>query len=319
MPLPTQTGSGITISGGEILANVVEKVQEFIEDFITDTLSGMAQSCLVRAGNTITDVVDVMGDSITKTPQTWNSDLFTKLKAISDTAIMPIAIAIMSIIICYDLITACIDRNNMKDFDLGIYLRFGIKGWVAIYFMNNVFTICSAFFEIGASIAKTALEKLFDETAMDMSTLESESFKNILSGLSIGDLGLACILSLLVYIISIAVMVIVMVVTAGRMIEVLIYFSAAPIPFATMTNKEWSNVGFSFLKNIFALALQAFFIVVVLAIYVILFTTNVTGIDKITGLKSLSAVLLQWICYSVVCCFMLLKTSSISKSICGAH
>lgn len=301
------------------MANVVEKVQEFVEDFITDTLSGMAQSSLVRAGNTITGVVDVMSDSVTQTPQAWNSELFTKMKAISDSAIMPIAIAIMSMIICYDLITACMDSNNMKDFDLGIFIRFGVKGWVAIYFMNNVFTICGALFEIGASIAQTALDKLFDETAIDMAALESENFKTVLSSLSIGDLGLACILSLLVYIISIAVMVIVMVVTAGRMIEILIYFSAAPIPFATMTNKEWSNVGFSFLKNVLALALQAFFIVVVLAIYVILFTTKVTGLDSVTGLKSLSGVLLQWICYSVVCCFMLLKTGSISKSICGAH
>lgn len=301
------------------MANVVEKVQEFVEDFITDLLSGMAQSSLIRAGNTITDVVDVMSDSVTQTPQTWNAELFNKLKAISDSAIMPIAIAIMTMIICYDLITACIDKNNMKDFDLGIFFQFGIKGWVAIYFMNNVFTICGALFEVGASIAQTALDKLFDETAIDMAALETSEFKLVLSSLSIGDLGLACILSLLVYIISIAVMVIVLIVTAGRMIEVLIYFSAAPIPFATMTNKEWSNVGFSFLKNILALALQAFFIVVVLAIYVILFTTNVTGIAEVHGLKSLSSVLLQWICYSVVCCFMLLKTGSISKSICGAH
>lgn len=301
------------------MANVVEKVQEFIEDFITDLLSGMAQSSLVRAGNTITDVVDVMSDSVTQTPQTWNAELFNKLKAISDSAIMPIAIAIMTIIICYDLITACIDKNNMKDFDLGIFLQFGIKGWVAIYFMNNVFTICGALFEVGSSIAKTALDTLFDETAVDMAVLGTAEFKSVLSSLSIGDLGLACILSLLVYIISIAVMVIVLIVTAGRMIEVLIYFSAAPIPFATMTNKEWSNVGFSFLKNILALALQAFFIVVVLAIYVILFTTKVTGLSEVHGLESLSSVLLQWICYSVVCCFMLLKTGSISKSICGAH
>lgn len=301
------------------MANVIEKAQEAIENFITNQLSEMTQSSLVRAGDTITGVVDAMSDSITKTPQTWNNDLFVKLKAISDSAIMPIAIAIMTIIICYDLITACIDRNNMKDFDTGIFFRFAIKGWVAIYFINNVFTICGALFEVGASVAKIALDKLFDETVIDMATLGSHEFKMVLKSLSIGDLGLACVLSLLVYIISIAVMVIVMVVTAGRMIEVLIYFSAAPIPFATMTNKEWSNVGFSFLKNILALALQAFFIVVVLAIYVILFTTNVTGIEEIEGLKSLSGVLLQWICYSVVCCFMLLKTGSISKSICGAH
>lgn len=307
------------------MANVVEKVQEFIEDFITDTLSDMAQSCLVRAGNTITDVADLMGDSVTVTPQEWNKGaegtktVYETLKGISDTAIMPLAVAILAIIICYDLITAVMDSNNMKEFDLGIFLRFGIKGWVAIYFMNNAFTICGAFFEVGAWVAKTASDTLGKNTIEEMETLSSDKFKNMLESLSMGDLGLACILSLLVYIISLAVMVIVMVVTAGRMIEILIYFSAAPIPFATMTNKEWNNVGYSFLKNILALALQAFFIIVVLSIYTTLFTSNVAGLEEIKGLKSLSGVLLQWICYSVVCCFTLLKTGSISKSICGTH
>ena len=303
----------------------MSKVVEKIEEFITENLSEMTQSMLIRAGNTITDVADLMGDSVTVTPQNWNKGaegsktVFETLKVISDTAIMPLAVAILAIIICYDLITAVMDSNNMKEFDLGIFLRFGIKGWVAIYFMNNAFTICGAFFEIGAWIAKTASDTLGANTIEEMKTLSSPEFRMVLQSMSVGDLGLAVILSLFVYVISIAVMVIVMVVTAGRMIEILVYFSAAPIPFATMTNKEWNNVGYSFLKNILALALQAFFIVVVLSIYTTLFTSNVTGLDGIDGVKSLSDVLLQWICYSVICCFMLLKTGSISKSICGAH
>lgn len=303
------------------MANIAEK----IEEFITDILSGSAQSSLIRAGKTIMDVADLMGDSVTVTPQNWNKTtedtktVFDTLRSISDTAVMPLAVSILAIIICYDLITAVMDTNNMKEFDLGIFLRFGIKGWVAIYFMNNAFTICEAFFEIGAWVAKTASDTLGKNSIEEIEILSSAEFKTMLSSLPIGDLGLACILSLLVYIISMAVMVIVMVVTAGRMIEILIYFSAAPIPFATMTNKEWNNVGYSFLKNILALALQAFFIVVVLSIYTTLFTTNVTNIDKIDGLESLSGILLQWICYSIICCFTLLKTGSISKSICGAH
>lgn len=299
--------------------NVVEKIQEFITDFITDMLSEFTQSCLIRAGNTISDVIDIMGDNITKTPASWNSELYTKLEGITNAAVMPIAIGIMAIILCYDLISACMDSNNMKDFDTAIFFRFAIKGWVAIYFMNHVFTICSAFFDIGSSIAKTAMTDLFKETTMDFSHLASTEFKTVLSSLSIGDLALSSLLSCFVYLVSMVVMIIVLMVTTGRIIEALIYFCAAPIPFATMTNNEWKNVGYAFLKNILALALQAFFIVVVLAIYEILFTTNVTGLEEIGGLKSLSTVLLKWICYSIICCFMLLKTGSISKSICATH
>ncbi len=116
---------------------------------------------------------------------------------------------------------------------------------------------------------------------------------------------------------SLAMIIIVMVVTAGRMVEILVIISAAPIPFATMTNKEWSSVGFSFIKNIFALALQAFFIVITLAIYIVLFNTNIiNAMDNIFGLTE---AMIKWLCYGIICCFILIKTGSISKSICGAH
>lgn len=288
-----------------------------INDWLKDILAEFAQKSLIRASETIGDVVGIMRDNITQTPDKWNKGLFDSLKAVSDTAILPIAIGIMSIIICYDLITACIDRNNMKEFDTSIFLRFIIKAWVAIYFMNNTFYICGSLFKIGSNIADTALTTLFDEKTTISAEIASTKFHELLTTCSIGDLALTCFLSLIVYIISVAVMVIVLVVTAGRMIEILIYFSAAPIPFATMTNKEWSNIGFSFLKNMVALALQAFFIVLTLAIYVLLFNLNVTGITE--NFDSMSGALLNWICYSIVCCFMLLKTGSISKSILGAH
>lgn len=290
---------------------------EKIENWFKDTLAEMAQNSLVRASETIGGVVDATSDSISKTPKTWNPDLFESLQNVSDVAIVPIAVGIMSIIICYDLITACMDRNNMKEFDTSIFFRFIIKAWVAIYFINNVFSICGALIELGSDIAEKALGTLFTEEQQITLVLKSEEFKNVLTDCSLGDVILTGLLSLLVYIISLAVMVIVLIVTAGRMIEILIYFCAAPIPFATFTNKEWSNVGFSFLKNIVALALQGFFIVITLAIYVILFNLNVTNIT--TDFNSLSGALFNWICYSIVCCFMLLKTGSISKSILGTH
>lgn len=291
----------------------IEKIEKWLKDLVAE----FVQNILMRASETINDVVGVMSENITKTPFEWNSSLFYALRRVTDAAIVPIAIGIMSIIICYDLITACMDRNNMKEFDTSIFFRFIIKAWVAIYFINNVFTICSGILGIGSEIAKKALEKLFTESDNIQVVLASDEFKAVLADCSLADLGLTCLLSLLVYIISLAVMIIVMIVTAGRMIELLIYFCAAPIPFATMTNKEWSSIGFNFLKTFFALALQAFFIVIVLAIYVILFNLNVTNIT--TDFNSLSGALFNWICYSIICCFMLLKTGSVSKSILGAH
>lgn len=305
-----------------------------IEDFFQDLLSGVLQKSLSGAYDVITDSVGLLEGKISETPQQFGGGgVFTALKAISDAAILPIGIGIMAIIICYDLITACIDSNNMKDFDTAIFFKFIIKAFVAIYLLNNVFSLCGSIFQLGANIAGVAFNALFKNSngnsfvtsgtngsLINTSTgelLKSEEFKNILSELDVSDLVLSCFLSTIVYIISLAVMIIVLVVVSGRMIEILIYFCAAPIPFGTLTNKEWSNVGFSYIKNIFALALQGVFIVITLAIYVVLFNANVTNIAA--DYKSMTGALFNWICYSVVCCFMLLKTGSISKSILGAH
>ena len=305
-----------------------------IEDFFQDLLSGVLQKSLSGAYDVITDSVGLLEGKISETPdQFGGGGVFTALKAISDAAILPIGIGIMAIIICYDLITACIDSNNMKDFDTAIFFKFIIKAFVAIYLLNNVFSLCGSIFQLGANIAGVAFNALFKNSngnsfitsgtsgsLINKSTgelLKSEEFKNILSELDVSDLFLSCFLSTIVYIISLAVMIIVLVVVSGRMIEILIYFCAAPIPFGTLTNKEWSNVGFSYIKNIFALALQGVFIVITLAIYVVLFNANVTNIAA--DYKSMTGALFNWICYSVVCCFMLLKTGSISKSILGAH
>lgn len=305
-----------------------------IEDFFQDLLSGVLQKSLSGAYDVITDSVGLLEGKISETPQQFGGGgVFTALKAISDAAILPIGIGIMAIIICYDLITACIDSNNMKDFDTAIFFKFIIKAFVAIYLLNNVFSLCGSIFQLGANVAGVAFNALFKNSngnsfitsgtsgsLINKSTgelLKSEEFKNILSELDVSDLFLSCFLSTIVYIISLAVMIIVLVVVSGRMIEILIYFCAAPIPFGTLTNKEWSNVGFSYIKNIFALALQGVFIVITLAIYVVLFNANVTNIAA--DYKSMTGALFNWICYSVVCCFMLLKTGSISKSILGAH
>lgn len=293
-------------------SNIFEKLEEWIKNVIIEGV----QKMIINANNTIGDIIDVMSENITDTPQSWNQILFTRLENISKAAIVPIAIGIMAIIICYDLITACIDKNNMKDFDIAIFFKFIIKSWIAIYFVNNAFTITGAIFEIGSKIADTALTTLFNQDTKINEFLVSEEFTNMLSECSLFDLCCTLGLSVSAYTLSLVVMIIVLIVTAGRMIETLIYFCGAPIPFATMTNREWSNVGFSFIKNMFALALQAFFTVIIIAIYRILFNTNVTTPSDLAGL---TGSLLQWICYSVICCFALLKTGNIAKSICGAH
>lgn len=292
--------------------NVFEKLEEWIRELLIELI----KTEISGVNSAMKDMLGLMNENITDTPQSWNGTLFTKLQEISNAAIVPIAIGIMTIIICYDLISACLDKNNFKEFDTSIFFRFIVKAWVAIYFINNVFTIVGAIFEIGSNIADTALSQLFSTESEFGSFILSDEFTEILSDCSLIDLVMLSCNVIFINLITVVVMIIITLVTAGRMIEILVYICGAPIPFATMTNREWSNVGFSYIKNICALALQAFFIVIIVAIYMILFNTAVTTPSDITGL---TGSLFKCGCYSVICCFMLLKTGSIAKSICGTH
>ena len=167
-----------------------------IEDFFQDLLSGVLQKSLSGAYDVITDSVGLLEGKISETPdQFGGGGVFTALKAISDAAILPIGIGIMAIIICYDLITACIDSNNMKDFDTAIFFKFIIKAFVAIYLLNNVFSLCGSIFQLGANIAGVAFNALFknsngnsfitsgtSESLINKSTgelLKSDEFKNV--------------------------------------------------------------------------------------------------------------------------------------------
>lgn len=97
-----------------------------------------------------------------------------------------------------------------------------------------------------------------------------------------------------------------------RRVLTLLYTSIAPIPFATMTNREWGQIGTNFFRGLFALAFQAFLMMVCVAIYSIL----VAGIQYS---DNLSSSLFGVMAYTVVLCFSLFKTGALSKSIFNAH
>ena len=102
------------------------------------------------------------------------------------------------------------------------------------------------------------------------------------------------------------------VVVTGRMVEIYLVTSIAPIPFATMANREWGQMGQNYLRSLFALGFQAFLIIICVAIYAVLLQTIATDTDVINAI---------WTCvgYTVLLCFCLFKTSSLSKAVFSAH
>ncbi len=171
--------------------NFWESLVENIIDLWYDFCTWVVQQMLIYASNTLYDVVEFLRDGITETPQSWNPDLFATLQNVTNAAILPIAIGIMSIILCYDLITACLDRNNFKEFDISIFFRFVVKAWVAIYFINNVFTIVGGLFEIGANVADVALGTVLTEANGMGDFIASDEFREALKEFNGFDLVLS--------------------------------------------------------------------------------------------------------------------------------
>ena len=133
-----------------------------------------------------------------------------------------------------------------------------------------------------------------------------------LEEMEVGELFLLAMETLLISLTMNILSVIITVILYGRMIEIYLYTSVAPIPFATMTNKEWGNIGNNYLKGLFALAFQGFFMLVCVGIYAVLVNSMVISTNLHGAMFSVAA-------YTVVLAFSLFKTGSLSKSIFNAH
>ena len=98
----------------------------------------------------------------------------------------------------------------------------------------------------------------------------------------------------------------------GRMIEIYMMVSLAPVPMATWGNHEQSHVGQNYLKSLFALGFQGFLILICVAIYAVLLQNVAISGDAINSIWSIVG-------YTVLLCFTLFKTGSVARSILGAH
>ena len=204
------------------------------------------------------------------------------------------------------------DKNNMHDFDTGLFFRFVFKACIAVVLLSQTFDIVMAVFDVGNHVVSQAAAHIHGSTSLDVSSTLVTMFNNQIDNMGIGELiGLGIetmIVSLGMKIMS----VLITVILYGRMIEIYLYVSVAPIPAATVTNREWGSVGTNYLKGLIALAFQGFFIMVCVAIYAVLVSGVAVAGDLHSALWSVAA-------YTVILCFSLFKTGSLSKSVFNAH
>lgn len=283
-----------------------------ITDFIKEMLQGWVLSNLDTMFTDVNDKVGTIAGEVSTTPSAWNSGIFNMIKTLSENVIVPIAGMIISFVLIYELITMVIDKNNMHDFDTSLFFRFLFKACIAVMLLSKTFDIVMAVFDVGSHVVTQAAASISGSTSLDVEATLTSMFNSQIDTMGIGELiGLGLetmVISLCMKIMS----VLITVILYGRMIEIYLYVSVAPIPAATVTNREWDTIGTNYLKGLIALAFQGFFIMVCVAIYAVL-------VASVTVAGNLHSALWSVAAYTVILCFSLFKTGSLSKSIFNAH
>ena len=287
----------------------------FIWDKITEWLKGLLVGGIVSNLSGLFDSINTrvadVASTVGKTPQAWNGSIFSMIKSLSENVVVPIAGIILTFVMCLELIQLLIDRNNMHDFETFIFFKWVFKTFAAVLIVTNTWNIVMGVFDVAQHVVSQAAGVIIGETALDISTLLGNMEASLME-MDIGPLfGLwfqSSLMGIIAWVLSICIFIIVY----GRMIEIYMVTSVAPIPMATMVNREWGQMGQNYLRSLFALGFQAFLIMVCVGIYAVLVQSISVGSD-------VSAALWTCIGYTVLLCFTLFKSSSVAKSIFNAH
>ena len=286
-----------------ILDKLAEWLKELLISGILGNLSGMFDTVNTKVG-------EIAGE-VGMTPSAWNGGVFNLIRSLSETVIIPIAGIILTFVMCYELIQVVIEKNNLHDVDTWIFFKWIFKTFVAVFLVTNTWNIVMAIFDVAQNVVSQSGGIISGSTSIDLSTAIPD-MEAQLEAMDLGPLlGLwfqSMVVGLTMNILSICIFLVVY----GRMIEIYLVTSVGPIPFATMSNREWSSVGQNYLKSLIALGFQAFLIMICVGIYAVL-------IQEISTADNISAAIWGCMGYTVLLCFTLFKTGSMAKGIFSAH
>lgn len=280
-----------------------EWLKELLVSGIMDNVNGLFDNVNSR-------VAGIAGQ-VGATPQGWNSGVYGMIRTLSDNVILPIAGVVLAFVMTLELIQLITEKNNMHDVDTWMFFKWIFKTACAVLIVTNTWNIVMGVFDAAQSVVGSAAGVVISDTHIDISTVLG-NLDITLAAMDLGPLFGLWFQSLFVGLTMSALTVCIFVVIYGRMIEIYLVTSIAPIPMATMVNREWGNMGQNYLRSLLALAFQAFLIIVCVGIYAVLVKNVTTGTDIMNAI---------WTCmgYTVLLCFTLFKTGSLAKSIFNAH
>lgn len=280
-----------------------------IEEFFKELLLGGIQANLESMFLDINDKVGAVATDVGKTPMGWNGDVFAFIKSINDSVIIPIAGLIITAVLCIELINMVMQKNNMHDTDTFEFFKYIIKMWIAVWLVSHAFEFSMAVFDVAQHMVNKAAGVI--NTSATVSGDQIVSMMDTLKEKGLGELVMILFETSLIKVAIQVISVVIMLVVYGRMFEIYVYSSVSAIPFATMGNKEWGQIGTNYIKGLFALGLQGLFLMVCLGIYAVLVKTI-----KITDIHTSTMTILG---YAVLLGLMMLKSGTLAKSVLNAH
>ena len=289
----------------------MDMIKEAIEEWLREILVGGIINNLSGLFDSVNEKVGEISTQVGMTPQGWNSGIFNMIKNLSDSVILPIAGLILAFVMTLELIQLITDKNNMHDVDTWMFFKWIFKTACAVLIVTNTWNIVMGIFEAAQSVVNRAAGIIVADTSLNIDSIVT-GLEARLMEMEIGPLFGLWFQSLFVGLTMWGLTICIFIIVYGRMIEIYLVTSVAPIPMATMINREWGQMGQNYLRSLFALGFQAFLIIICVAIYAVL-------VRSIGTMEDISKAI--WTCmgYTVLLCFTLFKTGSLAKSVFNAH
>ncbi|BAN62460.1 CD0415/CD1112 family protein [Streptococcus anginosus] len=284
---------------------IFDKIEEFFKELLLGGIQANLESMFID----INDKVGSVATDIGKTPMGWNSEVFNFIKSINDSVIIPIAGLIITAVLCIELINMVMQKNNMHDTDTFEFFKYMIKMWIAVWLVSHAFTFSMAVFDVAQHLVNQAAGVINTSA-----TVSGDQIVQMVEGLKDKGLGELVMILFETSLVKVAIQVmsvVIMLVVYGRMFEIYVYCSVSAIPFATMGNKEWGQIGTNYIKGLFAIGLQGLFLIICLGIYAVLVKTI-----KITDIHASTFMILG---YALLLGLMMLKSGTLAKSVLNAH
>ena len=285
-------------------------ILDAITNWIKDILIGAIEGNLISMFGDVNQRVGEIAAQVGQTPQGWNINIFNMIRTLSETVIMPIAGIIITYVLCYELISMVMEKNAFHDnVDTFMFFKYFFKAWAAIFIVAHTFDITMAVFDLAQHVVSGAAGVIGGNTAIDIDAA--------IAAMNLGAYGIPELLLLLLetFLVSFCLKIMGIVITVilyGRMIEIYLTCSVAPIPLATMANKEWGQMGNNYLKGLLALGFQGFFLILCVGIYAVLVNDMIIAANVHTAIFSVAA-------YTVLLVFAMMKSGSLAKSVFNAH